>query len=271
MKCTYINLDSAAERRLLTEDNFRKFGATGWQLERFAALDKAFVAQQGIPGTLQPGEKGCFLSHRAVIRDNLDAGAPILVMEDDAVWCDVTCSTIDNFLQVSDRYDWDIIFTDVCLPAVHDMVELVRLRHQLSDAQEVKLLDLSKRAFAGSTSYIVNHHSLAKIDAILHSVEGLDIPYDLFLRHLIWNKHLKGLMFFPFITSVSELSSASQIQQANTTDTVWNAFRQLAWVGRDFNAIAPTLEMINRDLCDDESRLFGVIFAAMVSRGFQIK
>lgn len=78
MKCHYINLDTATERRATLEANFARCGRPDWSLHRFSALDQATVQELGVPGTRSWREKGCFLSHRSVIEEQADDGQPFM-------------------------------------------------------------------------------------------------------------------------------------------------------------------------------------------------
>jgi GR25 family glycosyltransferase involved in LPS biosynthesis len=268
MKCIYINLERATTRRAQLEANWAEHGGSGWQLERFPAVDARYIEETNVPGSLRPGEKGCFFSHSAVIEMNRGATAPIFIVEDDMMLGKNSAATINNFLGVCDNYDWDIAYTDVCIPLPQTMLDLVKLRHELSDTGEVRLLDVKDFPFAGATAYLVNHRSLDKLAGLLAHEEELNYPYDLVLRRLIYERKLKGLVFFPFVTSLSEESDVSQIQQDVSADAIWNGFRKIIWVDRDLNKVLPSVERINEQLCDDESRLLGVLFAGMLSKSY---
>jgi GR25 family glycosyltransferase involved in LPS biosynthesis len=268
MKCTYINLDNAAARKTQIEESFAAHRGPDWELTRFPAIDTRFVEQQQIKGRIRPAEKACFLSHRAVIESNVGASAPVFVLEDDAIFGGATHPTIDNFLGISDSYNWDIIFTDLCVTQLGTMAELIKLRHQLTEIDQVRLLDVTGFVFAGATAYIVNHKSIGKLAALLGAEKELNVPYDLVLRKYIYEKKLKGLVFFPFITSISEESEVSQIQQEASADMIWNAFRKLVWTDRNLGKVSEAVKNIDRDLCDEESRLLGGIFAGLVSKSF---
>lgn len=271
MKCIYINLDQASTRRAELEKNFAAHACAGWELQRFPAVDIRYVEENQIKGQLRPGEKGCLLSHQAILEENVNATAPIMIMEDDVLFGANTCDTIQNFLSVSDNYDWDIIFTDVCIPQPSTMIDLLKLRHELAAIEQVRLLDLSQMVWAGSTSYIINSRAIGKLAGYLRGQEALNLPYDLFLRKLVFEKKLKGLVFFPFITSISDEADTSAIQSNMAADTIWNAFRRLVWLNRNLDKCVPAIEKIKHELCDDESRLFGVLMAGLVSKAFVSK
>ncbi len=273
MECFYINLDSANTRRINLESNLLEHKSEKWNLSRFPAFDTSYVDSNKVSGNLMPAEKACFLSHKYLIGAHLNDKDPILIMEDDAVFGKHTCEIVDRFLPDDNSLDWDILFTDICVPQLSTMVDLIKLRDQLSAKNKITLINLINIPFAGATAYIVNSKSKAKIFELLDAEDALDTPYDLFLRKLIYEKKINGFSFFPFITSLSEFSEPSQIQQNDTqaTDLILNMFRKMIWMDRDLDKQKPLLDDINQRLCDEESRLFGTLFAVMASRNFKHK
>jgi GR25 family glycosyltransferase involved in LPS biosynthesis len=273
MDCYYINLESAGARRRRLEENFSSCKAEHWALHRFPATDAHSVDARNFPGPLKPAEKACFLSHRKLLQSCLGDEKDILVMEDDTSFGRHSCVAIDQFLQYNYTAPWDIVYTDIIVPRVETMVELIHYRRQLSAAGRFTLLDLTNVMFAGTSAYIVNGKSKRKLAALLECSQGLHMPYDLHLRKLIQERKLAGFTFFPFITCVSECSEVSQVQATDELDTdrIWNSFRKLIWMDRDLEAQKPKLREIDSQLCDDESRLFGVLFSALTSRQFRRK
>jgi GR25 family glycosyltransferase involved in LPS biosynthesis len=273
MDCRYINLEAATSRRDRLERNFSQHARAHWSLHRFAAVDAAEVRASGIEGRLAPPAMACFLSHRRLIEASLADERPIFVLEDDAAFGGGTCETIDRFLRDDSGLGWDIAFTDVSIPFAHTMIELIRLRRQWAATGQVTRLDLSRMAFGGSTAYLVNGRSKRKLAELLGAVKRIDVPYDLELRNLIRETRLAGFVFFPFITSLSELSEVSQVQpnDAAATDLIWNTFRQLIWLDRNVDRQQAALADIESRLCDEESRLFAPIFAAMTAQSYRSK
>jgi len=273
MDCYYINLDSARTRRAYLEENFSAHKREDWTLQRFAAIDVQHVSARNIPGSLRPAEKACFLSHRQLLQNCLGDDKDILVMEDDTSFGRHSCAAVEDFLRQRNSRTWDIVYTDITVPRLETMVELIHCRHQLAAAGQLTLIDLSNVVFAGAVAYIVNGKSKRKLAALLDCAYGLNVPYDLYLRKLIQQKQLAAFTFFPFITSVSEAGDTSQVQTGNglNTDRIWSSFRKMVWVDRDLEAQKPLLREIDSRLCDEESRLFGVLFSALTSRHFRPK
>jgi GR25 family glycosyltransferase involved in LPS biosynthesis len=271
MDCFYINLDRAAERRTSLERSFRNRMGNDWKLHRFPALDGDDVRRSRIAGRLGDAEKACFLSHKQVIKRSLGNNEPILVLEDDAVFGSRTRQELEQLVRRRDPAAWDVVFTDFIVPDIASMAGLLKLRQQLTQAGNIKVLDLSTLPFAGSTAYLVNGRSKARLVSLLESATTLDVPYDLFLREQIYAKKLVAGGFFPFITSLSSHAEESAVQSAGKTAIlVWNAFRKLAWIDRDLEREKPLLETIAKTLCDEEGTAFGTLFAAMVSPAYRV-
>jgi GR25 family glycosyltransferase involved in LPS biosynthesis len=270
MQCLYINLDSATERRERLERNFAMFRGDAWTLARFPAVAADYVEANAVAGALRPAEKACYLSHRNLIRSQLDRAGTLLVLEDDATFGRRSCETIGKFLAGAQHLCWDIVYTDVCVPSIHTMYDLIKLRYRHAADGEVYLLDLAELPFAGSTAYILNANSKRKIFELLSEQTVLDHPYDIYLKQLIHTKRIKGSVLFPFPTSVSDAENESQIQLKGDRrrGSIRDVFRRMIWMDRDLVAQKPGLDAIAAQLCDEEARLFGKLFAAMVSRDY---
>jgi GR25 family glycosyltransferase involved in LPS biosynthesis len=281
MDCFYINLDSAAERKANFEKNFNALKKPNWNLSRFPAVDTEFVKNNNVPGESRPGEKGCFLSHKMIIGSNLGHERPIFILEDDAVLGARTCGLIDGMLQ-NKTQDWDILFTDVCIPHVLAMVDCLRFRRELAAKKiEVAFMNLTKINFNGSTAYVVNAKSKQKVFDLLNAANELNIPYDLYLRGLAHISALKVFALFPFVTSLSEFSDMSQIQrQENRAQFAWNLFRKMIWFERNLEECQPALDFLKGTLSDKdmgefgsllsspdaELKAFGILFSAMSAK-----
>ena len=156
MRCVYINLDSQTERRETIERNFAEVRAEGWSLTRYPAIDTRYVAERGVPGSLRPAEKACYLSHMSVIAADLDRGDRLMVLEDDAMFGASTHRLVDEGLERSRDLDWDIIFTDLCIPMITTMYDLLKLRAEYRKTRQGVLLSVAQFPFGGATAYIVS-------------------------------------------------------------------------------------------------------------------
>jgi GR25 family glycosyltransferase involved in LPS biosynthesis len=279
MDCIYINLDKAEERRLHVEKNFAAHKKPDWTLARFPAVDKISVERNNIGGAAKPGEKGCFLSHRNLLEQRLGDDKSYLVVEDDAMIGARTCSLIERVLESNRDLDWDILFTDVCIPSMPLMFELLKVRRDLCKRNiDVEPMNLRGVEFAGSTAYIVNGKSKRKMHEILSAYKNIDLPYDLYLRQLSHTGALKIYTLFPFVTTLSDLSDGSQIkaESVNPIELSWNMFRKMIWTERNLNHSGPALELFRNTWCrdepltkisgaDDELNAFTFLFSSMAA------
>ncbi|HEX3430749.1 MAG TPA: glycosyltransferase family 25 protein [Rhizomicrobium sp.] len=267
MECYFINLQNAEERRKEITRNFSEMAAPGWHLDRFAAIDAEYVRLNQIPGTKRDAEKACFLSHTFVLQQCRRSERTIWVMEDDAVFGRQTCSLAESVIGSIDPESWDIIFTDIIVTTVNAMVDLVAARRQLMVNRTVQLVNLASFPFAGATSYIVNGKSLERVCSILGSFRSIDVPYDLYVRNQVHNSNIRAIVIVPFITTLSSRAEFSSIQDndALSPDRVLNLFRRLFWVDRNVAEHRSAISELEKTFCDDESKMFSTLFAAMVS------
>jgi len=280
MDCFYINLDTAEDRKLRLENNFAAYKKPGWTLTRFPAIDKNYVASHGIEGTTKPAEKGCFLSHQLLMESQLGDDETYLIMEDDALFGVRTCTLVDMVLKRNEHLDWDILYTDVCIPNVVNMFELLKYRRDLRKKKiEVAFMDLCGVGFAGTTSYIVNGRTKRKVHDALASYRPIDLPYDLFLRQQSHGGALKIFSLFPFVTTLSDFSDDSQIKTAADAapiDTAWNMFRKMIWIERNLGRCKSALDFMKSTLSaednlidsaesDEELKAFKILFSSMAS------
>lgn len=277
MRCFYINLDAATQRRHSLEANFAATRKAEWSLTRIDAIDARYIEANAVGGSSTPAEKGCFLSHKKALRESLSDDKPAFILEDDAMFGSDTCNIVEQLPTFAKDLPWDIVLTDAFVPQIGDMASLVSMRHQLVDKMEIRLINLKGMFFGGSTAYVVKGTSKKRLLDLIESQVEIDEPYDLFLRKKINHGELSGLLCFPFITSTSEFSLVSSIQggnddgpSASKADLVWGLFRKLAWIERDMERHRMALTMIEQSL-SEEDRAFGVLWAAQAAKGFEFK
>jgi GR25 family glycosyltransferase involved in LPS biosynthesis len=233
MRVTYINLDRETGRRTGLEANFAAHNQHGWTLSRFSALDAAALDAQGIQTTLRPSEAACFLSHRGAIEQSLVWPGNAMILEDDCQFGASTQQLVVDAIRNMPR-DWDLLYTDICVPNFQAMIELFLLRRQR--ASRASLIPLRGMPFAGATAYVINEKSKPVL-AELFAQCDLDIPYDLWLRQLVYDGVLTAFATFPFATTLSPEAETSQIQGADqaSINAVWNGFRRMMWYQADTN------------------------------------
>ena len=232
MQCCYINLDQAVQRSVDIEASFNRAARPDWSLERFSALDTAWVDAHAVAGSRSRAEKACFLSHRAVIQAHAGSARHLLVLEDDATFGVATCEIVDGFLEQNAGADWDLLFLDICASQIEDMLTLYFNREKFMRQRTVIPLDLRNIPFFGTNAYIVNASAFEKVLACIGSGMPIDIEYDLFLAKLVREGLLKAAVLFPFLTTLSQHANASQIQRqsVDTVNLARNLFRNMMWV-----------------------------------------
>jgi GR25 family glycosyltransferase involved in LPS biosynthesis len=270
MKCLYINLDSATERRARLEANFQDVRAEGWSLARIDAVNADDVREMGIPGSIRDAEKACFLSHKQALRESLNDDGHVVILEDDVLFGRNTCSTLSRLVAEAEGHlEWDIIFADVVITRLAGMVELLGLRRQLIAEKTTRLLELSQVWFAGAMAYVVNRNAKMKLLRLAEAHTKLDMPYDIFLRQCVHGAAVRGYVAFPFAVSVASVGDVSQlrIDSEKRTETIWLTFRRMIWAESDFRDQLPLIESLSSTI-DDEARAYGKLWACMVDPSF---
>lgn len=260
MELFYINLADQAARRADLEAGFAAHAAPGWNITRVEAVTAAAAADA--PGPIRDAEKACFLSHIRVLLAARATPGHIFIAEDDIRFGKQSLALVDRAAAALPDPDWDILFADLVIPHPRQMIQLLRQRRTLAPGQ-FQLVPLGEFAFGGSMAYVVHAASREKLLGLLAQDAPMDLPYDLHLRRLIGAGALRARMIFPFPVTQSALGAQSQIQAENRADTVWTAFRRLAWAERDIGeAVAPLGE------ADAELDALGRILAAMARADF---
>jgi GR25 family glycosyltransferase involved in LPS biosynthesis len=265
MRCLYINLDAASERRAALEASFAQNRCANWDLVRIPALDSEFVRRRGVPGELKPGEKGCYLSHLAAIEVVAKLEEPALVVEDDAMFGPRSLPLIEASFDMANReFAWDLMFTDVgfCHPVV--VAQLLLLRRKLALSRTIDLKPLKGYGFFATSAYVVNPLAAARVLDELR-VERLDVPFDLACRRMVDLDKIKGVFTFPFLTTLSPVADGTSIVREHGDEPKgpgrsWNLLRRLLWVEGD--AYDPAGEVLElwRGLAP-RSQLIGAILA----------
>lgn len=269
MLCTYINLSSRNDKRLLIESSFEENKIDGWSLSRFEAIDKNFVDVNNIAGILPSSEKGCFLSHRSIIQNAVNTPGHLFIAEDDVVFGKKTFSIIDNIVENADS-QWDILFLDICVPVPEGMIQLFQLSKDLKAQGLVTLLNLSDKAFGSAASYIVNKKSIWKLATILSQI---DQPIDLLYKQLIYSGELKAYVTFPFLTTLSSLSEKSDLQTIDSyvTELTWHTFRKLIWNEARREHYQSNLEALKNLQYDEGEEDFSLLLKAFINKNYVIK
>src|SRR5262245_19699028 len=108
----YINLDRNEVRRRALETHLAERGLAH-RYQRVPGVDGRAVADQH-PIQLDPGNIGCWLSHRKILEANPRPDEHLHIIEDDTIFAANVLSSFDMVLEFADQTvsDWDLIFTD---------------------------------------------------------------------------------------------------------------------------------------------------------------
>lgn len=263
MKCIYINLASATERRRSIETSFAETAPSGWELIRLEAVEPPAVAS--VEGQLTPGEKACFHSHCEALRSHLEDEDDVLIIEDDMLFTGRAFAVVEWIRRLD--LDWDILYLEVTLNDVASMVSFAKQRNRLVAADEFLLPDLSEINFASAATYLVRGAAKQRLLAALTASPRLDVAYDIRLRQLSQEKTIRARFCFPFLTFPSRWSIQSQIQSEawHVRDRMISAFKRLMCIERDMDVCREDARYLADEVCDESSRLAGAIFASIVS------
>jgi GR25 family glycosyltransferase involved in LPS biosynthesis len=267
MQCRYINLDHAIQRRAAIEASFAKAARPGWTLSRFKAIDTGFIDRQPIAGKKTAAEKACYLSHKALIEAHAASAGHLLVLEDDVEFGIATCEIVDGFLQQNPGAEWDLLFLDVCVYSVDDLVTLYFHREGLMKDRRVIPLDLAKLTFFGTNAYIVNAGSRQKVLACLEAGLPVDVEYDLYLAAQVRQGRLKAAVLFPFLTTLSDHATSSQIQPAcvDGLNQARNLFRNFLWLESAPDQLAAGLAECEAAIAKTKHQVFFTLLAALIT------
>ena len=255
MDCHYINLASDTAKRAELEALFEACQPKGWSLQRFEAIDKEYVQAHAIAGQISDGAKGCFLSHQHLLSQHLDTTRPLFIIEDDAVF---TANTFELIEQIVDKMDpqaeWDIIHTDICVPSPGAMIDFY-LAKKSTAADQLSLVNLKEKFYGSTAAYIVNPKSVRKIFNLLRYSGPLDEPIDLFYRFLTHSGILQSYVTVPFITSLSNRSTQTNIQKSDDayTELIWHTYRKFIWMNPDAHIVQQGIESIEQHELNPEA------------------
>jgi GR25 family glycosyltransferase involved in LPS biosynthesis len=265
MRVTYINLDRETARRRALEENFAATNSLGWTLSRYAAVDGATLNTAALGTTLGASESACFLSHRAAIEESRRHAGHAMITEDDVLFGPSSQRMVMQAIRSLPPH-WDLLYTDVCIPNIQSMIELFLLRRERGGRST--LVPLRGLPFAGATAYIVNERTKQRL-ADLFVTSGIQMPYDLWLRQLVYDGTLAAYATFPFVTTLSAHAESSQIQSTQNSSIlgIWNAFRRLMWYDADPVRAASPLRSVDLEaMRADELELLSMLASVITGK-----
>lgn len=206
----YINLDRSEERRKRIEDGLARHSLSGLY-RRFPAVEGRSLPKGQSP--LSPGQLGCFHSHVWLLKEAQSRGLHAHILEDDAILSEHTEPVITDAIQQRLFDHFDIVFTDTFVDC--DLALLKGMKEAFDKTNGIasrplriadfQIMDLSRRNFACTTSYVAGFRSLDRILALFRQelAVGPRTPIDLFIRDQVHAGKLRAACIFPFVTSLA--------------------------------------------------------------------
>jgi len=246
----YINLDRAVLRREQMEQRLADAGLAG-RYERFCAIDGRTITYgpEALPGS---AALGCTLSHLSLIKSQQGADLHIHILEDDAVLHPEIGRVLENFVALKQEDQWDVLMTDIFVPPdVYLFKHLHKSYRELSATGSLSFFDIGTWEFACASSYFVNKNSIEKFVQMMEHQFPAETPYDLRIRELAKQKMLKVFLCFPFFSTVSELSTDSNIAGGFQHVLPLTEYRRSFYVSPDFESISRNLARYSDIDADD--------------------
>ncbi|HEY4374936.1 MAG TPA: glycosyltransferase family 25 protein [Burkholderiales bacterium] len=266
MECFYINVEAAAERRRVIEENFHTYKVPGWFLSRTRAVDLNDLAGVAIRGRIREVEKACHMSHRNAVEESIGAPGHALILEDDTAFGPRSCAAIERAVASLPEDDWDLLFADAMIGDPVLMTRLLMMRRELEPLGRQVLLPLTEWPHAGAAAYIINQRFKERLRALVN-IAPLDLPYDILLREYVMRGEIRAFLVVPFPLMPGIQGDESQIQpvQGIETDIIWNGFRRLMALDRDLGSARALIARLPDDFIDDESAIFARVLGASLS------
>lgn len=207
----YINLDRSSQRRYEICEQLKQLQMLS-QYSRFPAADGNVLNVERFSISL--GEIGCFTSHYLLLEKNLNQTHHIHVMEDDVILSRATKEQLQILLNSNLLDNFDLIFTDTCLPLDLFMIRQYKTLFdknvekdnsgRVISVKQYQVVDLKGRYIACTSSFLIHKNAIAKVHKILQQEMkiGLYKPIDLVIRDKINSGLIRAACIFPFITSV---------------------------------------------------------------------
>jgi GR25 family glycosyltransferase involved in LPS biosynthesis len=267
----YINLDRSPQRRAGIEESLRRAGLAD-RYVRFAGVEGT-TAKQSRTTSLAAGYLGNWLSHEGVLSEHLaaDPDAHLHILEDDALLPSNAAELFDQVLKrVEDELTggWDVLFTDTT-PSIETRAYVALAEHVLTyrPGKPIALVSLESIDFAGMASLFVNRRSLDKYASMIRGNWSICQPIDLFLREQVHSGNLRAYVTAPFLTSISDVSSQSEVLGAHDfSREVADLYRRSFYVAADLpNLLARMTELARHARLPTLSSLFITAHAAALS------
>jgi GR25 family glycosyltransferase involved in LPS biosynthesis len=243
----FINLDRNEKRRACLLQNLADTGLSDIY-ERVPAVDGRALGPEYVT-QLDRGNLGLWLTREQIMQANLSSNLHLHVMEDDVLLPPDARDCFTNMLETADRQlkSWDLIFTEVFLQLDISCFQLLSdAREKYRQSRTLTFVPLKNPfGFAGTTSIFFNRNSIGKHLDLIAGNWREGTPIDIYLRSLVQQGALDAYVTMPFLTSLSQETSESDILgPLDLSRKVLNLYRISAYKDADLPKIAAELRAI---------------------------
>ncbi len=263
-----INLDCATARLEGMLAGFDShLAGSGLALNRFAAVDVAYVQAAAVPGALRWAEKACFLSHARCLASATGGNTPVWIVEDDVLFGPATLPRLRAALDRLAGQRWDVLATDLLIVEPHGMIDLFRMSRDAQATGRTDVLELDNMNFIATGSYLVHPDAIAPLLTRMRALSRLDMAIDVWLREEMRQGRLISRAVLPFATAADWARTQIQPEAARRPLAWWTAFRRLLWQHDDRDALDRHLQALEDEYAgaDADARRLGRILAGMLA------
>jgi len=242
----YINLDRNTAR---AAEMSRQLAETGLaeRYQRLPAIDGSSVAA-GHATELDPGNLGLWLSHERLTFANRSSPLHLHILEDDALLPKDAAASFSDLLAQADAEhpDWDILFTEIYVELNINLFQMIlKLKEEQRRGGGVKLYSARGYPFACTSSLFINAKSIDKYFRLIEGKWVKATPIDLYLRAAIQQGALNAYATLPFVTSLSDQTSDSDIRgELDLSRRVMNVYRRSLFKDADERQLAEEMRRL---------------------------
>jgi GR25 family glycosyltransferase involved in LPS biosynthesis len=242
----FINLDSNSTRLASITRQLADVGLHSIY-QRFAAVNGRALGPE-YQTKLDRGNLGLWLTQERLLGTCERSKGHLHILEDDALLPKDAATSFEAMLRDADTNypDWDIILTEISLQIDVTLFQILAKNKQIyRETGQVGLFTLKPAPFAGTSSLFINQRSIDKYLKLIAGKWTEGIPIDIYLRSLIRKGALNGYVTFPFLTSLSEHTTDSNIQgPLNLSRQVMNLYRRATFKDADLKSLGDELNQL---------------------------
>lgn len=266
VRCFYINLESAKNRKKDLESDFLRNKTKNFQLTRIQAIHAKEIGEN--KGQITKTDRAVNRSHLKALKEAQKATEISAIMEDDTFFFKETFPILERLIRKIPDSPPIVIYTDIMVTTPNWIAEFQRNYER----RKLRLKDLKYVQYAGASFYIANRSAIEVM--IPYALANLDSqPWDMTMRSLVHKGLLTGKVTTPFLTSVNANADNSDNQppELQSTDLVWNTYRRSISLHPELFPIRESLHRIRKEYKLSTLNTVSCILAAHASKQFRKK